>query len=186
MGLRAARLIKHFVGRVKQQVSLCVRGYSRQAGRHRVAAALGFQLFETDMGELLFSGLTPNLPLMDGPPNSPLLLAHSGAARKQRRSPVAPPPPPFGREMDQPTVCQGPLSGSPPQSAAPHSQNNGAGMMDSNGIHAVLYKPRSFTSVSKCSRRPTERGRIPLSLCTYRKAHCRKKIRQHHHSKAGS
>lgn len=90
MGPRAARLIKHLVGRVKQQVSLCVRGYSRQAGRQRAAAALGFQLFETDMGELLFSGLTPNLPLMDGPPNSPLLQAHSGAACKQRRSPVAP------------------------------------------------------------------------------------------------
>lgn len=29
--------------------------------------------FETDMGELLFSGLTPNLPLMDRPPNSQLL-----------------------------------------------------------------------------------------------------------------
>lgn len=112
---RAARLIKHFVGRVKQQVSLCVRGCSRQAGRQRAAAALGFQLFETDMGELFFSGLTPNLPLMDGPPNSALLQAHSGAACKQRQSPVAPL---FGREMDQPTVCQGPLSGSPPQSAA--------------------------------------------------------------------
>lgn len=32
--------------------------------------------------------------------------------------PCRPPPPLFGREMDQPTVCQGPLSGSPPQSAA--------------------------------------------------------------------
>lgn len=57
------------------------------------AAALGFQLFETDMGELLFSGLTPNLPLMDGPPNSPLLQAHSGAARKQKAVPCRPPSP---------------------------------------------------------------------------------------------
>lgn len=35
--------------------------------------ALRVSLFETDTGELLFSGLTPNLPLMDRPPNSRLL-----------------------------------------------------------------------------------------------------------------
>lgn len=41
--------------------------------RLRQAETLRVSLFETDMGELLFSGLTPNLPLMDRPPNSQLL-----------------------------------------------------------------------------------------------------------------
>lgn len=35
--------------------------------------ALWVSLFETDTGELLFSGLSPNLPLMDRPPISQLV-----------------------------------------------------------------------------------------------------------------
>lgn len=139
-------------------MSLCVRGCSRQAGRQRAAAALGFQLFETDMGELLFSGLTPNLPLMDGPPNSPLLQAHSGAARKQKAVPCRPPPQPLWQGNGSADCLSGPTVRVSSTISGPHSQNNGAGMMDSNGIHAVLYKPRSFTSVSKCSRRPDRKG----------------------------
>ena len=72
------------------------------AAESRERPALRVSLFETDMGELLFSGLTPNLPLMDRPPNSRLLQAHSGAARS-KGSPLSFS---FGKEIDQSTVCQ--------------------------------------------------------------------------------
>lgn len=98
-------------------LSLCVRAnnrclcaYKTAAGRER--PALRVSPFETDTGELLFSGLTPNLPLMDRPPNSGLLWAHSGAARSKGR----PLSLSFGKEMDQPTVCQVRCQGSPTQS----------------------------------------------------------------------
>lgn len=49
----------------------CLCACKAAAGWER--PALRVSRFETDMGELLFSGLTPNLLLMDRPPNSQLL-----------------------------------------------------------------------------------------------------------------
>lgn len=67
-GLRARRLIKHSYE--SQTTGVFVHTRLQQAEGRPVRRV---SLFETDTGELLFSGLTPNLPLMDRPPNSRLL-----------------------------------------------------------------------------------------------------------------
>lgn len=56
---------------VQESNNRCHCACKAAAGGER--PALRVSLFETDTGELLFSGLTPNLPLMDRPPNSRLL-----------------------------------------------------------------------------------------------------------------
>lgn len=56
---------------VQESNNRCLCACKAAAGWER--PALRVSRFETDMGELLFSGLTPNLLLMDRPPNSQLL-----------------------------------------------------------------------------------------------------------------
>lgn len=117
------------------------------------------------MGELLFSGLTPNLPLMDRPPNSQLLWAHSGAARC-KGSPLSFS---FGKEMDQPTVCQVHCQG------LLHNQTASITLMDTTGVHAVLYK--LLHQSHKMVENVTAAGGKKWSACSllrYRKVSCRK------------
>lgn len=118
----------------------CLCAYKAAASREQSALRVSF--FESDMGELLFSGLTPDLPLMDRPPNSQLLQAHSGAARS-KGSPLSFS---FGKEMDQPTVCQVHCQG------LLQNQTASITLMDTTGVHSALYKHLTLVSQngSKC------------------------------------
>lgn len=54
---------------------------------------------------------------------------------------------PFGKEMDQSTVCQVHCQALL-HNQRPYSRNNATTLMDTAGVHAVLYKSKSFLQFS--------------------------------------
>lgn len=110
---------------VQESNNRCHCACEAAAGGER--PALRVSRFETDTGELLFSGLTPNLPLMDRPPNSRLLQAHSGAAHSEGCLPVSP----FRGGNVSAECLSNTLSESPSQSEAMFLKQR----HDSNGYH---------------------------------------------------
>lgn len=123
------RLIRTLYESGTTGVFVCMRLQWAESARR-----FGFHSLKVIRGELLFSGLAPDLLLMDRPPNFQFLWVHSGGRSQSAQSATTPTPQPVILLWEKMDVR-----------VSSKIQTANVSQIDTAGIDSALYKPTNIS-----------------------------------------